>query len=80
MFCFHFIYVVHSVDTGGKLNVHKTFIRRPGFIKMLFTTHAGFCFYVMEFKKQKNMFYTSEVSLCFTQKYNFCIMNKLKLI
>ena len=46
--------------------------------KKFFTTHeteACFCFYVMEFRKQKNIFCTSEASLWFTQKNNFCIMN-----
>ena len=28
----------------------------------------------MEFKTQKNIFCTSEASLCFTQKNNFCIL------
>ena len=50
------------------------------FIKKFFTTHASFCFYVMQFRKQKNIFCTSEASLCFTQKNNFCIMNKIKLV
>ena len=50
------------------------------FIKKIFTAHASFCFYVMEFRKQKNIFCTSEASLCFTQKNNFCIMNKIKLV
>ena len=27
----------------------------------------------MEFRKQKNILYTREASLCFTQKNNFCI-------
>ena len=44
------------------------------------TTYACFCFYVMEFRKQKNIFCKSEASLCFNQKYNFCIMNKIKLV
>ena len=43
--------------------------------KKFFTTYACFCFYVMEFRKQKNIFCTSEASLWFTQKNNFCIMN-----
>ena len=46
----------------------------------LFTTHAFFCFYVMQFRKQKNISSTSEASLSFTQKNNFCIMNKIKLV
>ena len=37
-------------------------------------------FYVMEFRRQINIFCTSEASLCFTQKNNFCIMNKIKLV
>ena len=31
-------------------------------------------------QKQKNIFCTSEASLCFTQKKNFCRMNKIKLV
>ena len=50
------------------------------FIKKFFTTHASFCFYVMQFRKQKDIFCTSEALLCFTQKNNFCIMNKIKLV
>ena len=50
------------------------------FIKTFFTTHACFYFYVIEFKKWKNIFCTSEALLCFTQKNNFCIMNKIKLV
>ena len=53
---------------------------RTLFIKKFFTTHACFCFCVMEFRKQKNIFCTSEASLCFTQKNNFCVMNKMKLV
>ena len=49
-------------------------------VKKFFTTHACFCFYVMEFRKQKNIFCTSKALLCFTQKNNFCIMNKIKLV
>ena len=49
-------------------------------IKKFFTTHACLCFYVMEFKNQKNILCTSEALLCFTQKNNFCIMNKIKLV
>ena len=37
-------------------------------------------FYVMEFRRQINIFCTSEALLCFTQKNNFCIMNKIKLV
>ena len=41
--------------------------------------HASvFC--VMKFRKQNNIFCTSKASLWFTQKNNFCIMNKIKLI
>ena len=58
--CFHFLPNVH-VDT---------------ICQKFFTTRACFCFYVMEFKKQKNVFCTSEALLCFTQKNNSCIMNK----
>ena len=50
------------------------------FIKKFFTTHASFCFYIMQFRKQKNIFCTSQASWCFTQKNNFCIINKIKLI
>ena len=50
------------------------------FIKKFFTTHASFCFYVMQFRKQKNIFCTSEASLCFTQKNNFCVIKKIKLV
>ena len=32
-----------------------------------------FCFNVMEYRKRNNIFCTSEVLLCFTQKNNFCI-------
>ena len=49
-------------------------------IKTFFTTHACICFYDMEFRKQKNIFHTSVALLCFTQKNNFCIMNKIKLV
>ena len=49
-------------------------------MKKLCTTHACFCFYVIEFRKQKNMFCTSEVLLCFAQKNNFCIITKIKLV
>ena len=49
-------------------------------IKKLFTTHACVCFYVMELRKQRNIFCTSEPSPWFTQKNNFCIMNKIKLV
>ena len=31
-------------------------------------------------KKQNNIFCTSEVSLCFTQKNNFCLLSKIKLV
>ena len=62
--CLHFFYTV-QVDT-----VYQKF----------FTAHTCFCFYVMEFRKQKNIFCISEASLCFTQKNNFCIMNKIKLV
>ena len=44
------------------------------------TTHTCSCFCVMEFRKQINVFCTSEASLCLTQKNNFCIMNKIKLV
>ena len=37
-------------------------------------------FCVMKFRKQNNIFCTSKASLWFTQKNNFCIMNKIKLI
>ena len=50
------------------------------FIKKIFTTHACFYFYVMEFRKQKSISCTSAASLCFTQKNNFCIINKIKLV
>ena len=50
------------------------------FMKKFFTTHASFCFYVLQFRKQKNIFCISEASLCFIQKDNFCIMNKIKLV
>ena len=43
------------------------------FIKKFFTTRASFFFYVMLFRKQNNIFCTSEASSCFTQKINFCI-------
>ena len=49
-------------------------------IKKFLTTHACFCFFVMEFSEQKNMLCTSEASLWFTQKNNFFIMNKIKLV
>ena len=32
-----------------------------------------FCFNVMEYRKQNNIFCASEVLLCFTQENNFCI-------
>ena len=38
------------------------------FMKKFFTTHASFCFCVIHFRKQKNIFCTSEALLCFTQK------------
>ena len=38
------------------------------------------CLYIMELKKQKNILCTREASLCLTQKNNFCIMNKIKLV
>ena len=63
--CFHFFYTV-QVDT-----IYQ---------KVLFLFHACFCFYAMEFRKQKNIFCTSEAFLCFTHKTNFCIMNKIKLV
>ena len=63
--CFHFFYTV-QVDT-----IYQ---------KVLFLFHACFCFYAMEFRKQKNIFCTSEGFLCFTHKTNFCIMNKIKLV
>ena len=50
------------------------------FIKKFFATHASFCFYVIEFGRQKNVFCTSEALFYFTQKNNFCIMNKIKLV
>ena len=37
-------------------------------IKKFFTTHTYVCFFVMEYRKQKNIFCTSEALLCFTQK------------
>ena len=46
------------------------------FIKKFFTTDDCFGFYIVEFRKQKSIFCTSEASLCFTQKNNLCIMNK----
>ena len=46
------------------------------FIKKFFTTHDCFGFYIIEFRKRKSIFCTSEVSLCFTQKCNLYIMNK----
>ena len=46
------------------------------FIKKFFTTHDCFGFYIIEFRKRKSIFCTSEVSLCFTQKSNLYIMNK----
>ena len=52
--------------------------KRTLFIKKFFTTQVSFCFYVMQFRKQKNLFYKSEASLCFTRKNNFCIKNKIK--
>ena len=40
-----------------------------GTIKNFLTTRACFCFTVMEFRKQKNIFCTSEaLLLCFIQK------------
>ena len=50
--CFHFF---HDIQMA---TVNENF----------FTTDVCFCFYVMEFRKQKNIFCTSEDSLCFTQK------------
>ena len=50
------------------------------FIKKFFTTHACFCFYNMEFRKEKNIFCPSKASLWFTQKNNFFVMNKIKLV
>ena len=41
------------------------------------------CFFLFlrnTIQKQKNIFCTSEASLCFTQKKNFCRMNKIKLV
>ena len=64
MMCFYFFYTV-QVD-----NVYQKF----------FTTHAWFCFCVMKLRKQRNIFCTSEASQPFTQKNNFCIMNKIKLV
>ena len=46
-------------------------------IETFFPSHACCCFYVMKLRKQKNIFCTNEASLCFTQKNNFCIMNKI---
>ena len=54
--------------------------RQTLFIRNFFATQACFCFYVMGFRNQKNIFCTSEALLCFTQKNNFCIMNKIKLV
>ena len=42
-------------------------------------THACFFFYVMEFRKKRNIFYKNKAWLCFSQK-SFCIMNKIKLV
>ena len=38
------------------------------FIKKFMTTHACFCFYVMEFRKQNKIFCTSQALFWFTQK------------
>ena len=54
--------------------------RQTLFIRKFFATHACFCFYVMGFRNQKNIFCTSGALLCFTEKNNFCIMNKIKLV
>ena len=62
--CFHFFYI-EQVDT-----IYQ---------KVLYNS-CCFCFYIMEFRKQKNIFCTSEALLCFTQKNNLCIMNKIKLV
>ena len=56
------------------LNVHVDTIKK------FFTTRACFWFYVIQFRKQWNIFCTSEALLCFTQKYIFFIMIKIKLI
>ena len=64
MMCFHFLYTMQADIVYQKF----------------FIAHACFCFYVMEFRKQKNMFCTSEALLCFTRKNNFCIKNKIRLV
>ena len=46
--------------------------------KVLF--NSCFCSYVMEFTKLQNILCASEASLWFTQKSNFCLMNKIKLV
>ena len=62
--CFYFFYM-EQVDT-----IYQ---------KVLYNS-CCFCFYIMEFRKQKNIFCTSEALLCFTQKNNLCIMIKIKLV
>ena len=61
---FHFFFTL-QVDT-----VYQNFL----------ATHACLCFYVMEFRKQKNTLCKSEASLCFTQENILCIMNKIELV
>ena len=74
-------YRILKYNINEKYNFVSTFsIQWEMFIKMFFTTHACFCFCVMEFRKQKNIFCISESSLCFAQKNNFCITNKIKLV
>ena len=65
--CFHYFYTV-QVDTVYQKVLYNSF---------LFLFLRG---YVMEFRKQKKIFCTNEDSFCFTQKNNFCIMNKVRLV
>ena len=68
-------------NINEKYNFVSTLSRQwTMFIKMFFTTHSCFCFCVMEFRKQKNIFCISESSLCFAQKNNFCVTSKIKLV
>ena len=65
--CFHFFYTV-QVDTVYQ----KDFCNSCLFLFFLFLRWNS--------ENKKNIFCTSEASLCFTQKNNFCIINKTNLV
>ena len=61
--CFHFIYTV-QLDTAYQKVLYNSYLP-------LFLRHGT--------KKIKDHVCTSEAKLRFTQKNNFCVMNKIKL-